>query len=210
MRWIGLSLPVAILATSWGCGGATECGEAECADLCAETDTPEEPGKPAKAQPGAGGDLTRFEASVVDPMLEDLRAGIRAWDDEGIGICSGKTRECPEFLGLNPGKLAPGDYHLQAILRVPKAGSEGTWTVTFATECTTTKQTANGSSSSTSNYSKTYTVQYVNEERGARLTPLRSMSSPNSTGEQVCDYTLTMSHPDGNRTIEGQWTVPAA
>jgi len=154
--------------------------------------------------------MTSFETSVVSPMLQDIRAGIRAWDDEGIGICTGMTSDCPEFLGKDPGELPEGKYHLQAILRVPQAGAEGTWTVTFATDCKTTRETSSGSTTSTSNYSKTYTVQYVNADRGSRLSPLRTITSPSTSGNQVCDYTLTLSHPDGDREVKGQWTVPAA
>ena len=210
MRWNLLTLPALVIAGLSACGGSGECGEAECAAVCASAaKASTDPAKAAKAPQPEAQAMSPFEKSMIDPMLEDLRAGIRAWDEEGIGICTGKNKECAKFMGQNPGALPEGDYHVQAILRVPKSGAEGTWEVTFATECTTTRETANGSSSSSSNYSKTYTVQYINEERGARLTPLRSISSPNSSGEQVCDYTMTLSHPDGDRVVKGQWTVPA-
>ncbi|MEL6350123.1 MAG: hypothetical protein AAFV53_43890, partial [Myxococcota bacterium] len=116
----------------------------------------------------AGPTLTDFETQLVDPMLEDIRAGVRPWDDQSVGICSrdGKKRECVEFLGASPGELPPGQYMVSAILRVPDVGPEGTWNVTLNVDCTTTRQTDNGSSTNTNNYNKSYSVKYVGAARG--------------------------------------------
>lgn len=165
---------------------------------------------PVCPEPTAGLELTDFESTLVDPVLEDIRAGVRAWDDQSVGIClrEGK-RDCASFLGTTPGELPPGEYMISAILRVPDVGEEGTWTTTVNVDCTTTRELKNGSSAYTNNYNKTYTVEYVGKERGYRLAPLYTITSPSSSGKRTCTYTVEMAHPDNPAEIEGSWSVPA-
>lgn len=200
-----------------GCGGPTECGVTECADVCAKSTPAAIPAPPAAAveapasAPASGGSLSSFEAELVGPLLEDLRAGVRPYTDEGIGICKGSGKDCSKFLGLSPGELGPGSHMVRAELSVPKGGERGTWKVQFDVECTTTKNTANGSSTNTSNYNKSYDVVYAGKDRGFRLQPLYKIDSPNPGGARDCKYKLTAPHPDKEPTVwSGSWMVPAA
>ena len=97
--------------------------------------------------------ITGFEEELLGPVVEDIRGGVRPFGDEGIGICQGK-RTCDEYLGTDVGELPEGEFIVKAELRVPNAGELGTWKVTFDTECTTTRTTSSGESSSTSNSSR--------------------------------------------------------
>ena len=180
---------------------APECGEAECAAVC---DSPAE-------EPPPSNEMSEFEASVIGPAVEDIRAGIRAWNEQSVGVCartSNKSKECAEFLGLEAGTLPEGSYMLQALLRVPDAGPQGTWSVTINVDCTTTRVADNNTSTYTNNYNKSYTVKYINEERGYRLAPLYSIESPNTAGKKDCTYTLSYAHPDSPSTVTGSWSIP--
>lgn len=196
-------LPALLLA---GCPTQTECGPAECAAICdaaasvAPTDAP-------APEPTGGTRLSEYEAELVAPILEDVRAGVRPFDEEGIGICRGK-RECEEYLGMEVGELPPGEYMLQADVRVPRSG-EG-WKVELTTECETVRTTASGESRTTSDYSRSYDVRYAGEQRGYRLRPLRTIQSPNPGGAQSCTWTITAPHPSGDKVYSGSWSVPAA
>lgn len=199
------------LAALTACGSTTtvagECGPAECADVCASREAPaagSATGAVAAAASG-GGSLTAFEKTHFDPLLEDLRAGVRPWDDKSTGICKGSGKDCTEFVGTEVTDLPPGEYMMRAELRVPKNGA---WKVRFDTECTVTKKTANGESSSTNTSSKEYDVNYLGEERGSRLSPLYKITSPNPYGAQSCKWTLTGLHPDGDQVYTGSWSVP--
>ncbi|MCA9568351.1 MAG: hypothetical protein KC656_10930 [Myxococcales bacterium] len=198
-----------------GCGGPGECGAAECADICAKT-APAAPKPDAAPAPAAkpapaagGGGLSSFEQEFVGPILEDVRAGIRPWDAEGVGICKGE-RECDSFLGLTPGELAPGTHMVKAELAVPNVGEKGMWKVQFNVDCTTTKVSGNSTSTTTNNYNKEYTVFYAGKEKGYRLMPLYKIDSPSKYGARECTYKITAPHPDGpGQTWEGSWKVPA-
>jgi hypothetical protein len=199
-----------------GCGGPAECGVAECADVCAKASPAPEgavegPAKnPAQPAPktGAAG-LSSFEQELVNPILEDVRKGVRPFGDNGVGICTGSGKECSSFLGLSPGELPKGTHMVRAELAVPKGGERGTWKVSLDVECTTTKTTKNGSSTSTNNYNKSYDVVYAGKDRGFRLQPLYKIESPNKGGARDCKYKITAPHPDAEDTVwSGSWTVP--
>jgi hypothetical protein len=198
-----------------GCGGPGECGVTECADVCARA-RPESPATPATpeapATPASTAGLSDFEQGLVEPILEDVRAGIRAFGDEAVGICKGSGKDCEAFLGLTPGDTLPaGDHMIRAELLVPQSGERGTWQVAFDVECTTTRKTATGSSTNTSTYNKTYDVVYAGKDRGFRLQPLYRITSPNSGGEKDCKYTIKGLHPSQDPTVwSGSWRVPAA
>lgn len=191
----------AVLAAMVGCGGSKECGQAECAGVCAEIG--------GGAEPGGGSSsakMTEFENSLLSPVLEDIKEGVRPFTDQGIGICKG-TKDCDEFLGSDVGELPAGDYMVMADLRVPKIGEPGTWTIVFDTECETTRTTESGSTSSTSSSSRSYDVRYAGESRGYRLMPLRTIESP-ATGARKCTYKITAPHPDGDKVYTGSWSTP--
>ena len=109
---------------------------------------------------------------------------------------------CDRFIGTSSKGLEPGDYILQAVLAVPKEGDG--WTITLATDCTTTK----GDSTTNKSDSKDYELKYPGEGRGYKLVPLRRIKSPGTYGAQSCSWKITAPHPDGDKVYEGEWSVP--
>lgn len=197
-----------------GCGGTADCGTAECADICAKQEpaapAPAAPvGAPAPAKASAG--LSSFEQQIVGPILEDMRAGVRPYGPEGVGICKGSGKTCDSYLGLSPGELAEGTHMLKAELAVPDAGEKGTWKIQLNVDCTTTRESGNSKSTSTNNYNKEYTVFYAGKDRGYRLSPLYKIDSPHQGGSRECTYKITAPHPSGEATeFTGSWSVPEA
>ena len=191
-----------------GCKTAGECGEAECAAVCAQS-TAAEAGGDDGAAAEATGSLSTFESSLLQPKLDDIRQGVREFTENAIGICKGE-RKCDEFLGTDVGELLPGSYVVRAELGVPNIGDPGTWKVKFATDCTITRTLPSGeSSSSNSQHEREYDVRYAGKDRGYRLEPLRTLKSPNKNGRQECKYTITAPHGDGDKVFSGSWTIPA-
>ena len=201
------SILAALLLTA--CGGKPECGVKECADLCAQaTPAPAPATKPTAAKEQAS--MSDFEAKLLNPLIQDLRQGVRPFGDEGIGICEGEKRECKKFLGTSVSEeLPPGEYMLRAELAVPKTGGKDTWKVKFHLECTRTRETPKGNSSTTSNQDREYNVVYAGKERGYRLQPLWNINSPGKYGAEDCKYKITAPHPDGDKVYSGSWHVPA-
>ena len=217
MRLLPLLTATSLTLLTVACSGGdqTTCGPAECAAICAEG-----PGKAeaAEAPQGAapqpdkaakGSALTAFEATMLATALEDVRAGVRPFNDNAIGVCKGSGKECPDYLGAEPGELPPGEYMVRAELAVPNVGPRGTWKITFATECKTTYKADNGDVRTTeSNRSRDYDVSYAGTSRGYRLSPLMKIKSPNAAGTETCSYTITAPHGDGDKVYSGSWTVP--
>ena len=212
MRFSGIML-VASLGLI-GCGsGPKECGEAECKAVC-------DAGAAQTAPVEEKAAVSDFEDSLVGPILNDIREGVRPFNENGIGICkmpapvekgAPKPKEqCVEFLGSNAGELGEGRYMVRAELMVPNVGDPGIWKIKFDLECNTTRETANGEQTSTSNYSREYDVRYAGKDRGYRLQPLRTIESPSKGGKRECKYTITAPHPDGDKVYEGGWITPAA
>ncbi len=199
-----------------GCGGGTaECGPAECADVCAhEAATPEAAPAPApetSPKEQGLGELSPFEKGLLTSYVEDVKAGVRPYDEQGFGICKGKGRECPEFLGAKVGDLPEGEYMIQARLKVPQLGDKETWKVVFATSCETIKVGADGQETRKKNdHSKEYATVYPGPDHPYRLAPLHVIKSPAKGGRQECTYTLTAKRPDGDKVFEGSYAVPAA
>ncbi len=206
MRRALLMIPAALLTA---CGEPPTCGEAECASICAEP-AAATPAPAAPADAAGSGDLTSFEQSLLDPMLQEVRMGVRPFSVESVGVCKGQGKACTEYLGVDAGVLPPGQYMVRAEFAVPKVGDKGTWKVEYAGECTTVKKTANGESSSSSSDSKEYTVTYTGTDHGYRLSPLRTINSPNKGGEKTCTWQITALHPDGDKVTKGSYTVPEA
>jgi hypothetical protein len=180
-----------------GMGG--ECGPTECAGVCAQG---------AVAAAASEGAISTFESGLIEPLLTDVRRGIVPWSDQSVGICKGSGRDCDEYLGATVTDLPPGEYMVRAELRVPNIGEKGTWKVRFDTECTTTKKSANGETTTTNTSSKDYDVQYTGEEHGSRLSPLFKIQSPNKNGAQSCTWKLQSLHPDKPAEWTGSWSVP--
>lgn len=188
------------LAGTLSCDGEAPatgaCGEAECAEICAT----------AAAPTGDVITLSAFEAEILGPTLEELRAGIRPFDEQGLGICrKGKGRDCGEFLGTDPGELPPGEHMLFAALSVPDVGEEGTWTVDLVVECDT--DAAAGISSR--DRVTSYDVRFGGKGRPYRLAPLVNISSPGDA-PKACSWVMTFKGPTGETTHEGGWSVPGA
>lgn len=207
------------LATLIGCGdsgpgASTTCGEAECAAICAPkieaakagSEAPA-PASPEKSPKGLA--LSDFEEGILKDVVADLRAGVRPFDDKGIGLCKGQGKTCDEYLGLKAGVLPPGEYMVRAELLVPKTGEKGTWSIQFSTDCTTSITNAAGDTTERkSSRSRSYEVAYAGASRGYRLSPLYTIKSPNPEGEERCTYSIVAPHPDGDKVYEGEWTLP--
>ncbi len=203
MRWMTAAVWMVV-----GCGtgpAEVECGPAECAPICEGLAEAAPPPPPAPEPTGVV--LADHEAELLAPLLEDVRAGVRPFDDQGVGICRG-SRECEVFLGQDAGELPPGTFMLQAELRVPRHGED--WSIEVATECETVRVTDTDESRTTSSSSRSYDVRYAGEQRGYRLRPLRTITSPSPGGAQHCTWTLTAPHPGGDQVLTGSWSVPAA
>ncbi|WNG37131.1 hypothetical protein F0U60_28090 [Archangium minus] len=157
---------------------------------------------------GGSSGLSAFEQGLVGPLLTDVREGVQPWSEQSIGICKGQGRDCEEFIGTNAEDLPPGEYMMRAELKVPRVGDKGTWRVKFEAQCTTTRKTASGETTTTSTTSKEYDVQYAGTERGSRLSPLFTIRSPDPSGEKHCNYKVTSLHPDKPSEWTGSWSVP--
>jgi hypothetical protein len=185
----------------------TPCGTEECAEVCAAVRQPAAapaPGSPptTPSPPPSAPSRSEFEDLLVAATLDDVRAGVRPWGDDALGVCVGK-KECKEFLGTDAGQLAAGDHLVKAELRVPAVGEKGTWKVRFETECT-----SEGAEPVVSRYAREYDVTYAGPDRGFRLMPLRMIESPSKDGAQSCRWTLTAPHPQGDASWSGSWSVP--
>lgn len=170
------------------------CGAEACAEVCAA----------GAAGPDAADGRSALEEQLLADVVADIRAGVRPWADDAVGVCVGK-KECKSFLGADAGALGPGDHLVKAELRVPAAGPKGTWKVRFETACTSSKA---GAEPTVSTYQREYDVTYAGPDRGYRLMPLKMIESPSKEGPQACTWTLTALHPDGDRSWSGSWSVP--
>ena len=202
MRLASLALALGFLLTA--CPAAecpeTTCGETECSEVCAAQTAGDDQGTaPADLK------LSTFEAEMLAPVVEDVRAGVRPFAETSIGICKGK-KECEEYLGMDVGELPPGNYIVTAELRVPDIGPPKTWKIDFVTECETTTKT---DAISKNDHTRNYDVRYAGTERGYRLSPLRTVESPSKGGARSCKFKLVAPHPDGDKVYEGSWSTPA-
>ncbi len=185
------------------------CGPEECAAVCpdplvAPAPAPAEGGPPPAEGGAPAARLSDFERGLLDPVLADIRAGVRPWDEQAIGVCAGK-RECTTFLGADAGELPPGDHFLKAELRVPSAGEKGAWKVRVETICTSPRPEGEPE---VHTFDRTYEVWYAGPDRGYRLMPLRTIESPSKGGPQKCTWSLTAPHPDGPKVYRGSWSTP--
>jgi hypothetical protein len=151
--------------------------------------------------------MTAFEKQLVGPLMDDLRAGVRPFDEQGIGICKGAGKECGTYLGTDVGELPAGEYSLQARLKVPDIGEKGTWTVKLLTQCETVSD--DGSVREGTPYERSYDVIYAGADKGYTLAPLYKITSPAGSKAKRCTYTITAPHPDGDKVYDGSWSVPA-
>ena len=87
--------------------------------------------------------LSSAEEALLKSSIEDLREGIRPFDEKSVGICVGTGRECVEYKGKDAQNLPEGDYILFARLTAPKITPEEKWKVEFSKDCETVKKTKN-------------------------------------------------------------------
>ena len=173
---------------------------------CSQPPAAECPDCPTCEQPGPGGSLSPFEATLLSPTLEDLRAGVRPFDgsEQAFGVCKG-DKACDAFLGADPGVLSEGQHMVRAELAVPSVG-EG-WQVRFRVDCEVTS--AEGRTSAV-DHEKTYDLTHTGPKRGYALQPLWRIQSPHPGGRRDCTYSLTPRGPDGSEgaPITGSYITP--
>ena len=109
-------------------------------------------------------DLSEQELALLQPYLNDIREGIRPFDEKGIGLCKGLDRECPESLGTEVGDLPPGEYQLRADLVAPKLSPEEKWEMQVDIKCEITRKLKNGDSKTNQDWSKTYKISHTNNK----------------------------------------------
>lgn len=192
--------PGALLLTLLGaCSGG---GEAPSSAPAAATSAAPSP-TPAPSVPPER-ILSEAEYALLKDNLADMRAGVRGFSDNSVGVCTRKGKTCGEPLGTSPDALPNGDYLLWAELRAPQLGPDDGWPVTLSTRCEIETQ----GGSRTSDDSRTYTVRYAGEERGYRLR-LREFSSPAKGGPTACTWALRSDAEGGRVIAEGRWSLPS-
>jgi hypothetical protein len=194
--WYGRPMRTALLALA-----LVACQEdhAECPTCPACPD-------PATTESTGGGGLTLepWEAELLGDQVQQLRAGVRPFDAQGWGVCTG-SKKCGDFIGTDPGTLAPGEYLLRAELSVPRLGDG--WTARFDQSCEVTRP--NGQTS-TRDSERSHDIAYAGDSRGYRLEPLIRIQSPAPDGDRACTATLTPIRPDGTagEPWKASWRVP--
>lgn len=194
----GLALPVL-----FACQAPKPCGEVECKEHCGKA-------APASSAGDALG-LSPEQISFLEPLMSDLKAGVRAWDDKSVGVCTGQGKECGSFVGREVVEPLPaGQYMLRAELAVPKLGGKGTWQLRYELECEIVIAEEGGERTTSYTRDKTYDVHYIGDERGYRLSPLHTIESPRKRGTETCRYTLTGLGPATMEPMRGGWVIPEA
>ena len=202
---------VPLLATVIACTGPAQVDEAACADICA--------GKTGGASTdgaGSGGGLvlSAFEEQILADTVNDMRQGVRPFDENNLGICpkGDNPRRCDTMMGANPGELPEGEYILYGSFMVPNVGERGTWKVKNVVECEVTRTLPDGTVKTDTRdpWEREYEVVYAGQERGYTLSPLRRITSPGKNGAESCTFKIIAPHPDGEKVFEGSWSVPAA
>ena len=183
------------------------CTETECTSICDKQ--VKEVEKKFAAQLKAV-TLSDFEHKLLDPILEEVKKGVKPFAENSIGICKGQGKECKEFVGLESKELPEGEYMLRAELSAPNIGEKGTWQVQLDTNCTSYKDNKKDDSTTTKR-SKKYSIWYTGKDHGFRLSPLYKITSPSKGGKRTCEWSLTTLNGDQKGEIfKGSWTVPSA
>ncbi len=196
--WTGIGMLAA-------CGGEPRvCTPEECAAISPP------PAAPPPGAPPAG--LTEFEAAAIQPLLDDLREGVRPWTDQAIGVCRG-ARTCEAWVGTAVGDLPPGDYVVRAEIGVPQLGPPGLWTAAWQSECEVRATSAKGEARTRKvKAEKSFELHYAGPNQGYRLEPLQRIESPGD-GAQSCTWSLTLGSSAAApqaapQVFEGSWSVP--
>lgn len=201
-------------AVFMGCSGGNSADLAACQSALKECSPAKASLDPDAEPSGMDGTLTAYEAEVLKEVLEDVRAGVRPYQDTGLGICPkhsdpAKKRECEETPIRSPGELAPGEYILYSEWAVPDVGGKGMFQLVAEVECITTHTAKDGTTQTSKRaYKKEAEPVYAGRDRGWRFSPLYQITSPNPSGPMECSYTITSPHGDGDKVYSGAWTVP--
>jgi hypothetical protein len=110
---------------------------------------------------------------------------------------------------LDAGELTEGQYVIRGEFQAPKIEPEGGWKVTFAVDCTIVKETKDGTTTTSKQYSKDYSINHVSRtEYGYRLSPLYRLSSPSSRGTETCSWSITGNNLSEPVVWKGSYTIP--
>ena len=166
----------------------------------------------------SGYQLTNEEQILLKDHIEDIRKGIRPFDDlpdQSLGICKAGPKHqkfgyitCEEFIGKDARDLPEGNYILYSHFSVPEIepNNQG-WQIEFKRECKTTKTSKNGQSVTTDTYSKSYNLKNYGG-KGNHVSPLSTITSPGEYGAKECDWTITLFNTNEKKEISGFWSVP--
>lgn len=206
-------VPALALLAAACTGGPAAVDEAACASICAQQASGGASAGDAEAAP-EGMVLSAYEQELFSGLVEEVRQGVRPFDDQSLGICpkGDNTRRCDEMLGSSPGELPEGEYILYGSFRVPNVGERGSWKVKLIVECELTRTLPDGTTKTDTRppYEREYEVVYAGEDRGYTLSPMRRITSPGRNGAESCTYKVVSPSPDGDKVYEGAWSVPAA
>ncbi len=152
-----------------------------------------------------GPQVEAWEAALIQPSLDSIRAGVQPWSDESWGLCTG-IQKCEQYLGRDAEALPEGDHVLFVELKVPEIGDG--WKMKFHWSCDT--HNIHGRTTF-QEHEKEYTVRYSGPNRGFRLLPLWRIKSPHAQGARDCDYQMTAIRPDGTEgeTWGGSYKTPS-
>ena len=150
--------------------------------------------------------MDAWEHAIIEPKLEELRAGIQIAGPEGLGICEqvAGTKGCATFLGRSPELIPEGVFYFRAIVTAPRESSP--WKISFSTECEL--QHPDGRVQILKPGPQVREVKW----KGGTPSTLRlsSFPSPGSVGDRTCTYSLISIRPDGTESEPetGQYVIP--
>ena len=188
------------------------CGESQpCIEPKSDVSSAQVSGKSSSKGGSDGVMISKQEAALLDGYLVDLRKGIREWNAEAIGICKGKSRDCEEFLGKEVKLIEEGTYSIRAEFQAPELQPEGGWKIEFSIDCEITRKKGEQETKTSKTYSKTYDGISHRPEggNGYRLSPLYSMKSPSSRGEENCKWKIQGNNLEEPAVWEGSYYIPA-
>jgi len=188
------------------------CGESQpCIEPKSEASAAQASEKSSSKGGADGVMISKQEAALLDGYLVDLRKGIREWSAEAIGICKGKSRDCEEFLGKEVKLTEEGTYSVRAEFQAPELQPEGGWKIEFSVDCEITRKKGDKETKTSKTYSKTYDGISHRPEggNGYRLSPLYSMKSPSSRGEESCKWKIQGNNLEEPVVWEGSYYIPA-
>ncbi len=160
------------------------------------------------SKPGTHNVLTDSEYAAFEEALADMRAGVRPWAEDSVGICEG-SKGCQRFIGTSAEMLPPGNYVLWARLRAPKVGNEGDWKFTFRHICALLDPRTGELHRNDEIIVTEYGVRYEGENKAAIISPMARIRSPDSEFHRSCAWSVEFMNPIGLDKIEGSYEIPS-